>query len=274
MGSRRWKQRRNVQNIKLFILDEAHLIGGTNGPIMEVITSRMRYIASQTENKIRIVALAASIANARDVGEWIGCTSKTLFNFHPNVRPIPLEIHMQGFDNTHLEARILSMHRPLVSALRKYGTRPSIVFVPSRKHCLRVGFDIRTYCDSQESPKDIFLRCSEEDLKPHLERVQNDFLREKLLPFGIAFIHENLSEQDKRVVQVLFTAGAISVLIATYSFCWALTVSSYMVVIMDTQYYDGKEHRFIDYPVSDLLHMMGRAGRPEDKSGVCVLFCH
>ena len=43
---------------------------------------------------------------------------------------------------------------------------------------------------------------------------------------------------------------------------------------MDTQYYDGKEHRFIDYPVSDLLHMMGRAGRPEDKSGVCVLFCH
>ena len=29
--SRRWKQRKNVQNVHLFILDEAHLIGGENG---------------------------------------------------------------------------------------------------------------------------------------------------------------------------------------------------------------------------------------------------
>lgn len=29
--SRRWKQRKNVQNVSLFIVDEAHLIGGENG---------------------------------------------------------------------------------------------------------------------------------------------------------------------------------------------------------------------------------------------------
>ena len=29
--SRRWKQRKNVQNVNLFILDELHLIGGENG---------------------------------------------------------------------------------------------------------------------------------------------------------------------------------------------------------------------------------------------------
>ena len=29
--SRRWKQRKNVQNVHLFILDEAHLIGGESG---------------------------------------------------------------------------------------------------------------------------------------------------------------------------------------------------------------------------------------------------
>lgn len=29
--SRRWKQRKNVQNISLFVVDEAHLIGGENG---------------------------------------------------------------------------------------------------------------------------------------------------------------------------------------------------------------------------------------------------
>ncbi len=29
--SRRWKQRKNVQNVSLFIVDEVHLIGGDNG---------------------------------------------------------------------------------------------------------------------------------------------------------------------------------------------------------------------------------------------------
>ncbi len=29
--SRRWKQRKNVQNVALFVMDEAHLIGGENG---------------------------------------------------------------------------------------------------------------------------------------------------------------------------------------------------------------------------------------------------
>lgn len=31
MLSRRWKQRKNVQNVNLFIVDELHLIGGENG---------------------------------------------------------------------------------------------------------------------------------------------------------------------------------------------------------------------------------------------------
>lgn len=36
MLSRRWKQRKNVQAVSLFIVDELHLIGGRNGPVIEV----------------------------------------------------------------------------------------------------------------------------------------------------------------------------------------------------------------------------------------------
>ena len=39
MLSRRWKQRKNVQNVALFIVDELHLIGGRNGPVIEVRSS-------------------------------------------------------------------------------------------------------------------------------------------------------------------------------------------------------------------------------------------
>ena len=47
-----------------------------------------------------------------------------------------------------------------------------------------------------------------------------------------------------------------------------------MVIIMGVQYYEGKEHRYIDYPVMDVLQMMGRACRPtEDDRSRCVLMC-
>ena len=73
---------------------------------MEVAASRMRYIAAQTDSKIRIVALAHSLANARDVGEWLGAGPHALFNFPPGVRPVPLEVHVQGLDILNFEARM------------------------------------------------------------------------------------------------------------------------------------------------------------------------
>ena len=47
----------------------------------------MRYISSQKEGDgeapIRIVGLCTSLANAKDLGEWVGATSHGLFNFPP-----------------------------------------------------------------------------------------------------------------------------------------------------------------------------------------------
>uniref|UniRef100_A0A0E0KIW7 RNA helicase n=1 Tax=Oryza punctata TaxID=4537 RepID=A0A0E0KIW7_ORYPU len=67
--SRRWKQRKNVQQVSLFIVDELHLIGSENGHILEIIISRMRRIANHIGSNIRIVALSASLANGKDLGE-------------------------------------------------------------------------------------------------------------------------------------------------------------------------------------------------------------
>ena len=72
-----------VQEVSLLILDELHLIGGPAGPTLEVVASRARYISSQLPNPQRIVALSASLANAKDLGEWLGASSHGLFNFPP-----------------------------------------------------------------------------------------------------------------------------------------------------------------------------------------------
>lgn len=45
----------------------------------------MRTISNQLGegNTIRIVGLCTSLANAKDLGEWIGATSHGLYNFPP-----------------------------------------------------------------------------------------------------------------------------------------------------------------------------------------------
>ena len=39
-----------------------------------------------------------------------------------------------------------------------------------------------------------------------------------------------------------------------------------------TEYFDGKSNRYVDFPITDVLQMMGRAGRPQyDDQGVAVI---
>ncbi|KAK4355976.1 hypothetical protein RND71_024947 [Anisodus tanguticus] len=274
--SRRWKQRKHVQQVSLFIVDELHLIGGQGGPILEVIVSRMRYISSQVENKIRIVALSTSLANAKDLGEWIGATSHGLFNFPPGVRPVPLEIHIQGVDIANFEARMQAMTKPTYTSIVQHARKgkPAIVYVPTRKHARLTAVDLMTYSslDSEDTP--IFLLRSAEELEPFVDRISEPMLQETL-KYGVGYLHEGLSATDQDIVKTLFETGWIQVCVMNGTMCWGVPLSAHLVVVMGTQYYDGRENVHTDYPVTDLLQMMGHASRPlVDNSGKCVILCH
>ncbi|CAI2180063.1 11144_t:CDS:2 [Funneliformis geosporum] len=271
--SRRWKQRKNVQTVALFIADELHLIGSDVGPTYEIIVSRMRYIAHQTKNPIRIVCLSTSLANAQDLGEWIGATPHTIFNFHPSVRPVPLEIHIQSYSIPHFASLMMAMAKPTYVAITTYSSdRPAIIFVPSRKQCRLTAVDLLTFCAADGTP-DRFFHARANDIENHLNNVNDKALAETLR-HGVGFYHEALSKQDKRIVEELFESGAIQVVVASRDTCWGINLSCHMVIIMGTQFFEGKEHRYADYPITDVLQMMGRACRPrQDETGRCVLMC-
>lgn len=40
----------------------------------------------------------------------------------------------------------------------------------------------------------------------------------------------------------LCRSGAIQVVVASRSLCWGMNVAAHLVIIMDTQYYNGKIH--------------------------------
>ena len=141
-----------VQSVALRV-DELHLLGGTLGPLLEVTVSRLRYMAAQLQQPLRIVALGASMANAPVLGDWIGARGQSLFNFHPTVRPCPLELHIRSFDINNFSARLLAMGKPCYAAICTHAAdKSAIVFVPSRKQAQLTAIDMITYAAADRDP--------------------------------------------------------------------------------------------------------------------------
>ncbi|VDO35832.1 unnamed protein product [Haemonchus placei] len=276
--SRRWKQRKNVQAVKLFVVDDLHMIGGTIGPILEVICSRMRYMSAQLDTTVRIVGLSSSLTNARDVGAWLGCSAAATFNFLPNTRPVPLELYIQGFNLSHTASRLAAMVRPVYQAISRHAgklnPKPALVFVPGRRQSRSTAIDLLTMAHADGSPQR-FLHINENDetFRKLLDSFQDQTLRETIL-CGVGFLHEGTHAKDFQIVEKLFSSGAIQVCIVPRTMCYQVSMFAYLVVIMDTQFYNGKYHVYEDYPIGDVLHMVGLANRPgRDPDAKCVLMC-
>lgn len=279
MLSRRWRQRKAVQQLALIVFDDLHLIGGPKGPTLEVVASRMRYVSAQLDRPIRIVGLSHSLANGRDLGEWIGAGNHGLFNFPPAVRPVPLEIHVQAFDVANFDARMQAMSRPVYAALNAHaggGAKPALVFVPTRKHARLAALDLLTYAAADGDPAR-FRALPEDELAPYLAKVRDGALRHAL-SYGVGVLQEAMSPAEQAVVSALFESGAVRVVVATAAMAWGCgdALRASLVVVMGTQYYDAAgSGAGGDYPVTDLLQMLGLASRPGvDAVGKAVLMCH
>lgn len=49
----------------------------------------------------------------------------------------------------------------------------------------------------------------------------------------------------------------------------------HLVIVKGTEYFDAVSHTYVDFPVTDVLQMIGRAGRPQfDTSAVACIFVH
>nr|XP_049704306.1 putative U5 small nuclear ribonucleoprotein 200 kDa helicase isoform X2 [Helicoverpa armigera] len=271
--SRRWKVRKSVQSVTLFIVDALQLLGGEEGPVLEVVCSRMRYISSQIGRQIRIVALSLPLADARDVSQWLGCSANCSFNFHPSVRPLPLQLHIQGFNISHAASRLAAMTKPIYNAVIRYaGNKPCAVFVPSRRHSRLLAADLLALAAAHASPTR-FLRARPDMLQPFLKRVHDKMLRETLAA-GVAYLHEGVEAGDRRLVQQLLESGAIQLCVVAAELAWALAAHVHTVIVADTHVYNGKLHAYEQYPISTVLQMVGRACRPlEDQQAVAVLMC-
>ena len=121
-----------------------------------------------------------------------------------------------------------------------------------------------------------------------------------------------MNASDAALVLKLYQHDYIQVLVATYDLCWTLHLPAHLVIVMgmfaftttsifnyylsftmyyeqhldshhhhhvlsrlDTCYYDGRDHRYVDYSINDLLQMIGFAATPgKYANGKVLVYCH
>lgn len=264
-----------LNDVALVVMDEVHLLASDRGAILEVIVSRLN--RSDSPNKVRLLGMSTAVANAGDLANWLGVKSNLgLFNFPSSVRPVPLEMYIDGFPDVQggFCPFMKSMNKPAYLAIRRHSpAKPALVFVPSRRQTRLTALDLISLSAGDESGQvKRWLHMSDYELERILEKVKDDTLKHTL-QFGIAIHHAGLEYSDREISHQLFSEGKVQVLVATSTLAWGVNLPAYLVIVKGTQFFDAKLNKYKDMDLTDVLQMMGRAGRPAfDSSGVAVVF--
>ncbi|PJF17760.1 hypothetical protein PSACC_02423 [Paramicrosporidium saccamoebae] len=253
--SRRWKSRKNVQNVSLFIVDGLHWL--SSDPILEVVISRMRLLSSQLEKNVRIVALSAPMWNVREICGWLGVSSNTCYNYEPTVGSATIQL--QGFNFGHYPSLLLAMTRPAFRAGRDSGK--ALVFVNDAKQARATAADLAA-----------LVVASKESAAAVLDNeLLGDELLDGVMRDRVGFLDQSLGRERIQKVVELFNHGQIDFLVAPRQMVWDVELKSNLVVVMGTQQYCGRERRYVDYSMAELLALIATA---HPTSGTALIMCH
>ena len=111
-----------------------------------------------------------------------------------------------------------------------------------------------------------------EEISVLSEYIKDENLRHTI-QFGVGMHHAGLEESDRKIVEDLFVKKKIQILVTTSTLAWGVNFPARLVVVKGTEFFDPAKKRYVDFPLTDLLQMIGRAGRPgmDDHGVACVM---
>ncbi|XP_017585422.1 PREDICTED: probable ATP-dependent DNA helicase HFM1 isoform X8 [Corvus brachyrhynchos] len=210
--TRRWRDNSIVQLVRLFLIDEVHVIKDeSRGATLEVVVSRMKTVQASLWRlleshdavpPLRFVAVSATIPNTQDF-----------------------------------------------CATRKGVQQAASVLAKDAKFLLSI------------------------EQKQRLQRFANSLKDSKLrdlLTYGVAYHHAGMEMSDRKIIEGAFTVGDLPVLFTTSTLAMGVNLPAHLVVIKSTMHYVGGV--FQEYSETDILQMIGRAGRPQfDTTATAVI---
>ncbi|KAL2040972.1 hypothetical protein N7G274_006430 [Stereocaulon virgatum] len=266
--TRKWKDHAKlVQMVKLFLIDEVHILKETRGATLEAVVSRMKSVGSN----VRFVALSATVPNSEDIGIWLGKdpTNQHLpaprERFGEAFRPVKLQKYVVGLPSKGNEFAFESACNPqLPSIIAKYSQRkPIMVFCITRKSAMDTA-KLLARVWATKGPRERYWE------GPRQTLVVQDVELQNTLTSGVAYHHAGLDGSDRHTVETGFLQGQINVICCTSTLAVGVNLPCHMVIIKNTVSYqdDGVK----EYADLEIMQMLGRAGRPQfDTTAVAVI---
>jgi ATP-dependent DNA helicase HFM1/MER3 len=132
-----------MQMVKLFLIDEVHILKEDRGATTEAIVSRMKSVGCD----IRFVALSATVPNSQDIATWLGKDSVTPHlpapreRFGEEFRPVPLTKHVCGYQSNGNDfAFEKTLNKRLPDIIARWSQRkPIMVFCFTRSSCVETA---------------------------------------------------------------------------------------------------------------------------------------
>lgn len=274
--------KRNLQNVSSVVLDECHYMNDADrGTVWE------ESIIYAPKN-IQLVALSATVANARELTTWIdethGPTELVLSDF----RPVPLRFHYfgerriypllspGGAVNSFLKTRFgkkrfvdkqEKRRRPpgglythpgdVLANLSGRNMLPAIYFLFSRRGCeeaMKMARGIPLV--SQDEQRELKRRVAE------FTKDNPNLASHPHLPYlleGLSVHHAGMLPSWKGMVEKLFQEGLLKVVFATETLAAGINMPARSTVISSIYKRSDEGHRPL--MASEFLQMSGRAGR-------------
>jgi len=278
----------NLKDVKYVVLDEVHYMNDEQrGTVWE---ESIIYCPPS----IQIIALSATVANSKQLCDWINTVHAGTEHIYTDFRPVPLRHYY--FDSSKpteilplltpdgkLNRRIkpekkLNYHsrqakkqntvKDVINVLYKKEMLPAIFFTFSRKKCdenMEKCADLKLI--TQEEAKQIRKEI-QEFLKEHTYLENNKNL--EYLYNGVASHHAGLLPAWKLLVERLFQKGLIKVVFATETLAAGINMPARTTVISAISKRTDSGHRMLS--ANEFLQMSGRAGRRGmDKVGYVVV---
>ncbi|XP_021111324.1 probable ATP-dependent DNA helicase HFM1 [Heterocephalus glaber] len=276
--TRKWRDNSLVQLVRLILIDEVHVVKDENrGPTLEVVVSRMKTVQSlslpleNTSNSVpvRFVAVSATIPNAEDVAEWLsdGKRPAVCLKMDESHRPVKLRKVVLGFPCSSNQTEFkfdLTLNYKIASVIQTYSDqKPTLVFCATRKGVQQAASVL------VKDAKFIMTVEQKQRLQKYAYSVRDSKLRDILI-YGVAYHHAGMELSDRKVVEGAFTIGDLPVLFTTSTLAMGVNLPAHLVVIKSTMHYVGG--MFEEYSETDILQMIGRAGRPQfDTTATAVI---
>ncbi len=200
-------------------------------------------------NETRLLLLSGSVANPKEVAEWMRRLGRRVEVVATKERPVPLEETPAEILPSHLARKFTGWWARLVASVLLAELAPLLIFSPRRKDAEGIARNIAI-----ELPQGQPLTLTPEQRSACGKELS------ALLEKRVAYHHSGLSYAARAgVIEPLAKAGQLRVICATMGLAAGINFSVRSVHVAATKFHDGTSEHNLE--PDELLQMFGRAGR-------------